>query len=197
MQQPLSDGCVVVLPRDFLSWCYLRATQDCYESKTIAGGRIIMIATGIRKVMVVDDDSSMRNDCKQILVENGLDVAEAVNGIEAVSVYSDVRPDMVFMKITMPDMDSLTALQEIMAIDSNAKVAVAVVKGQQASVLVALKLGAVDFVIKPFCQEQILCAIDRALGLAQIDRRDPSGELKIRNGRAVSPRPVMPHAGGG
>ena len=156
-----------------------------------------MIATGIRKVMVVDDDSSMRNDCKQILVENGFDVAEAVNGIEAVSVYSDVRPDMVFMKVTMPDMDSLTALQEIMAIDSNAKVAVAVVKGQQASVLVALKLGAVDFVIKPFCQEQILCAIDRALGLAQIDRRDPSGELTLRKGRAVSPRPVMPHAGGG
>lgn len=122
-----------------------------------------MLATGVRKVMIVDNDSSMRIDCKQILAENGFDVAEAGNGIEAVSVYSDFRPDMVFMDITMPDMDSLTALQEIILMDPDAKVAMAVVMGQQASVLVALKLGAVDFVIKPFCPEQVLGTIDRAL----------------------------------
>ncbi len=122
-----------------------------------------MIATDIRKVMLVDDDSSMRMGCKQILVENGFDVAEAGNGIEALSVYSDFQPDMVFMDITMPDMDCLIALQEIMVMDPNAKVAMAVVMGQQASVMVALKLGAVDFVIKPFRRDQVLGTIDRVL----------------------------------
>ena len=97
------------------------------------------------------------------MVENGFDVAEAGNGIEALSVYSEFQPDIVFMDINMPDMDCLIALQEIMVMDPNAKVAMAVVMGQQASVMVALKLGAVDFVIKPFRQDQVLGTIDRAL----------------------------------
>lgn len=57
--------------------------------------------------MVVDDDQTMRMGCKHMLVENGFDVAVAANGVEAISVYSDFRPDMVFMDITMPGMDGL------------------------------------------------------------------------------------------
>ena len=113
--------------------------------------------------MVVDDDASTRMGCKQLLVENGYDVSEAANGIEAISAYSDFQPDMVFMDMTMPDMDGLIALQEIMVMDPNAKVAMAIVMGQQALVMVALKTGAVDFVIKPFDQEQILSTIERVL----------------------------------
>ena len=122
-----------------------------------------MIATDTRKVRVVDKDASMRMGCKEILVENGFDVAEADNGIEAISIYREFQPDIVFMDITKPDMDCLIALQEIIVMDPDAKVAMAVVMGQQASVMVALKLGAVDFVIKPFCQEQVLGTIDRVL----------------------------------
>jgi len=125
-------------------------------------GEKIMVSMGIRKVLVVDGDPSMRTGCTQMLVENGFDVAEASNGIEAVSAYSDFQPDMVFMDITMPDMDCLAALQEIIVMDPNAKVAMAIVVGQQASVLVALKLGAMDFVIKPLDQKQILGTIERA-----------------------------------
>ena len=113
--------------------------------------------------MVVDDDASTRMGCKQLLVENGYDVSEAANGIEAISAYSDFQPDMVFMDMTMPDMDGLIALQEIMVMDPNAKVAMAIVMGQQALVMVALKTGAVDFVIKPFDQEQVLSTIERVL----------------------------------
>lgn len=120
------------------------------------------IATGNRKVMVVDDDVSMRMTCTRILVENGFDVAEAGNGIEAISVYSDFQPDMVFMDITMPGMDGLTALKEIKLMDPDAKVTMAIVMGQQALVMVALQTGAMDFVIKPFEQEQVLSSIKRA-----------------------------------
>ena len=118
---------------------------------------------GIQRVMVVDDDESTRMDCKQLLVDAGFDVAEAANSDEAISIYGEFQPDIVFMDITMPDMDCLIALQEIIVMDPDAKVAMAVVMGQQASVMVALKLGAVDFVIKPFCQEQVLGTIDRVL----------------------------------
>ena len=54
---------------------------------------------GIRKVMVVDGDASMRMRCKKMLVENGFDVVEAADGIEAISVYREFQPDMVLMDI--------------------------------------------------------------------------------------------------
>ena len=111
--------------------------------------------------MVVDDDSSMEMGCKQILVENGFDVVEAGNGAEAISVYNDFQPDMAFMDITMPDMDCLMALQEIIVMDPQAKKAITMVLGQQSSVKLAIKMGAVDFVIKPFCQEQVMRTIYR------------------------------------
>lgn len=113
--------------------------------------------------MVVDDDASARKGLTRTLVENGFDVAEAANGIEAISVYGDFRPDMVFMDVIMPGMDGLAALEEIKTLDPNAKVAMTIVKGQQALVLVALKAGAVDFVIKPFDEKQVLGAIKKAL----------------------------------
>ncbi len=57
---------------------------------------------GIRKVMVVDGDASMRMRCKKMLIENGFGVVEAADGIEAISVYREFQPDMVLMDITSP-----------------------------------------------------------------------------------------------
>ena len=117
---------------------------------------------GIQKVMVVDDDASMRSDCKKMLADHGFDVAEAADGIEAISVYRDFQPDMVFLDITMPAMDGLTTLKEIKVLDPNAKVVMSIVLGQQALVMMALKTGAIDFVIKPFNHEHVLETIKRA-----------------------------------
>ena len=117
---------------------------------------------GIRKVLVVDEDVSIRLSCKQMLAENGFDVAEAENGFEAISVYRDFQPDMVFMDIIMPDMVGLTVLQEILVMDPNAKVALIIFSGEEALVMEAFG-RTVDFVIKPFEQEQLLATIQRAL----------------------------------
>jgi len=99
-----------------------------------------------------------------MLIENGFEVVEAANGIEAISVYQETNPDMVLMDITMPDMDGLAALKEIKKIDPNAKIAMVTAMGQQALVMEALKTGAMDFVIKPFDQERVLSTIKKALG---------------------------------
>ena len=115
----------------------------------------------MRKVMVVDDDPLMRIHLKQMLVENGYDVAEAADGIEAISVYQVFQPDMVFMNIIK---GGLAALKEFKVINPNAQVAMIVDEGQQALVMEALKTGAVDFVTKPFDQEEVLGTLNKALG---------------------------------
>jgi len=119
---------------------------------------------GIRKVMVVDDDALTRIHFEQMLAEYGFDVAQAANGIEAISFYRNFQPDMVFVNITMPDKCGLVILKEIKVANPQAKVAMIVGEGQQALAMEALKAGAVDFVTKPFDQEEVLGTIKKALG---------------------------------
>lgn len=118
----------------------------------------------MRKVMVVDADALMRIHLKQMLAEHGFDVAEAADGTEAVSVYRDFQPDMVFMNIIIPDEGGLAALKEIKGINPNAQVAMIVAAGQQALVMESLKNGAMDFVTNLFDQEEVLGTLSKALG---------------------------------
>ena len=113
------------------------------------------------RILIVDDAAFMRMRCKKLLTQCGYDVIEASSGSQAVEVYRDDRPDMVLMDITMPDMDGLSALKEIRAIDADARVAMATAMGQQSMVMEALKAGAKDFVIKPFDQDRVLEAVKR------------------------------------
>ena len=118
----------------------------------------------IQKFMVVDGDALTRIHLKQMLVEDGFNVAEAGNGIEAISLIQNFQPDMVFVNITMPDKSGLEILKEIKVTNPQAQVAIIVGEGQQALAMEALKAGAVDFVTKPFDQEEILGTIKKALG---------------------------------
>ncbi len=115
------------------------------------------------KVMVVDDAQFMRMRCARVLTENGYEVIEAENGADAVQKYQAVRPDVVLMDITMPEMDGLTALREIRKQDPNAKVAMLTALGQQGVVLEAIKSGARDFIVKPFDADRVLAAVRKML----------------------------------
>ena len=116
------------------------------------------------RVLIVDDAAFMRGMIKNILVDNGYEVVgNAENGIEAVEFYEKLKPDVVIMDITMPEKDGISAVKEIIALDSEAIIVMCSAMGQQDLVLEALKLGAKDFIVKPFRPEKILEAIDRAL----------------------------------
>ena len=114
-------------------------------------------------VMVVDDAAFMRMKCAKLLSENGYQVVEASNGAEAVELYKSRKPDAVLLDITMPDMDGLTALKEVMKIDPEANVSMVTAMGQQSIVMDALKAGAKDFVIKPFDADRVLAAVRKML----------------------------------
>ena len=115
------------------------------------------------KVLVVDDAAFMRMRCKKLLTRSGYEVIEAATGSQAVEMYQAEKPDLVLLDITMPDMDGLTALREIIKIDPDARVAMVTAMGQQSMVVEALKAGAKDFVIKPFDQDRVLAAIKKLM----------------------------------
>ncbi len=112
-------------------------------------------------ILVVDDAAFMRMRTSKILTEAGYDVVQAENGMDAIEKYRARRPDAVLMDITMPEMDGLTALREIKAIDPTARVAMVTALGQQQIVLEAVKSGAKDFLVKPCEGDRVLAAVSK------------------------------------
>jgi two-component system chemotaxis response regulator CheY len=109
------------------------------------------------RVLIVDDAAFMRKLLTDALTSGGHEVAgEAANGNEAVARFQQIKPDLTTLDITMPEKDGLTALAEIMAIDPSAKVVMCSALGQESKVLEAVKLGAKDFVVKPFQPARVL-----------------------------------------
>lgn len=113
---------------------------------------------------MVDDAAFMRMMLKDILLKGGFEIAgEATNGAEAVRLYQELKPDLVTMDITMPEVDGITAVKEIKKIDPNAKVVMVSAMGQQAMVIEAIQAGASDFIVKPFQPDRVLEALKKAL----------------------------------
>ncbi|MGE5580946.1 MAG: response regulator [Bacillota bacterium] len=116
------------------------------------------------KVLVVDDAAFMRMMIKDILRKGGYEViGEAEDGSKAVDKFKELRPDLVTMDITMPDMDGISAVKEIRKIDPNAMIIMCSAMGQQAMVIDAIQAGAKDFVVKPFQPERVLEAVRKVL----------------------------------
>ena len=115
-------------------------------------------------VMICDDSMLVRKKLRELLEELGYSVCEAVNGVQAVEVYREIKPSAVLMDIVMPQMDGLTALRTIKEIDSNAYVVMVSSAGTSSKLLEALKSGASDFIQKPYSTAQIAKALEAVKG---------------------------------
>ena len=118
-----------------------------------------------KNILICDDAAFMRMMIKDILTKNGYNVAgEAENGAKAVEKYNELKPDLVRMDITMPEMDGIQALKNIKAADSNAMVIMCSAMGQQAMVIESIQAGAKDFIVKPFQADRVLEAVKKVVG---------------------------------
>lgn len=117
-----------------------------------------------KKVLICDDASFMRMILKDILTKEGYEiVGEAANGKAAISSYNTLRPDLVMMDITMPEMDGIEAVKGIKQIDPKALIVMCSALGQKEMVINAIKAGARDFVVKPFENSKIVEVVGNAL----------------------------------
>lgn len=115
------------------------------------------------KIMVVDDAVFMRMKVSKHLAELGHQTVEMENGKKAVESYLAEKPDMVLMDITMPEMDGITAVKEMIKIDPRAKIAMLSAMGQHQMVIEAIKSGAMHFVLKPFEPNKLTLVVDKIL----------------------------------
>ena len=114
------------------------------------------------RILVVDDAMFMRMMLKDILSKNGYEVVgEAANGKEAIDKYIELRPDLVLLDITMPEMDGIEALKKIKMIEPKAKIIMCSAMGQQNMVIEAIQNGALDFIVKPFQQNRVLESLEK------------------------------------
>lgn len=108
------------------------------------------------KVLICDDSALSRKKLKDTLADLGCtQVYEAANGNEAIEVYKQNSPDLVFMDIVMPEKDGIETIKELLAHDPNAKVVMASSVGTQNHLKEAIKAGAHDFLQKPIEADQV------------------------------------------
>ncbi len=116
-------------------------------------------------VLIVDDALFMRKMIRSALEPLGFDIiGEAKNGKEGIEMFNQYRPDLTTLDIVMPELDGLEVLKEIRKGDSEAKVVMITALDQRESMVKAMKLGVSDFVVKPFDEDRIISAAEKALG---------------------------------
>ena len=118
------------------------------------------------RVLVVDDSMFVAKQLGQILSSEGYEIiATAADGKEGVDKYKELCPnvDLVTMDITMPRMDGITALEQIMTFDKNARVVMVSALGKEELVKKSLLLGAKNYIIKPLDRKKVLERISSSM----------------------------------
>lgn len=116
------------------------------------------------KILIVDDAKFMRMILTNIIKKTEHEVVgEGENGLDAVRLYSETKPDLVTMDITMPEMGGVEAVREIKREFPDAKIIMCSAMGQQKIVVEAIEAGAKDFIVKPFDESRVIDTISRVI----------------------------------
>jgi two-component system chemotaxis response regulator CheY len=116
------------------------------------------------KILIVDDSLVMRKNLEYIIKGAGHEIAgQAINGKQAVAMYSELKPDLVTMDISMPIMTGVEAVAQIVHGEPKAKVVMISALNQKQMVFEALKNGAKQYILKPIDTENVLSVINEVL----------------------------------
>ncbi len=120
----------------------------------------------MKRVLIVDDAAFMRASIKLMLERNGFEVVgEAENGLKGIECYKELKPDVVTMDITMPELGGIEALKTIREYDPEAKIIMVSAMGQEPMVMDAVVSGAKSFIVKPFKEKLVVQTLNKVLGL--------------------------------
>ncbi len=114
-------------------------------------------------ILLADDDRSLRGATAQMLSEAGYVCVEASNGHQALKEFADSRPDLVILDIMMPGLDGFEVCERIRQVDSLVPVLFFSAKGDIVDKRIGYKLGADDYLVKPFAEEELLLRVEALL----------------------------------
>jgi two-component system chemotaxis response regulator CheY len=121
----------------------------------------------MKRLLVVDDALFMRKLICGVAAEAGWEVVgEAGNGADSITLYDQLRPDLVTMDLVMPVMGGLEALRQIRSLDPEAKVVVVTALDQKQALMDSIRDGAIDFIVKPFDRQRVLSLLNKLGGPA-------------------------------
>src|SRR5215510_16400892 len=133
------------------------------------------------RVLVIDDDPSVRDYMEALVSRQGYQVFAAADGEQALKVLAETRPDLVTLDVVLPGMDGLATLAELKRRLPEVPVVMLSGHGQARNIVEAMRLGASDFLRKPFEVEELELAFQKAL-----EKRALKQEVEILRGRARS-----------
>lgn len=115
-------------------------------------------------LLIVDDSMAMRDTIERYLSDYGLEiVGTAANGAEAIAIVKELKPDVITLDVTMPEMDGLECLKQIMEIHPEANVMIITALADKYTGLQAIDMGAVGFFLKPLDPEELREGFDDIL----------------------------------
>ncbi len=117
-----------------------------------------------KTILIVDDSVYLINKLKAIFERNGFKAIGITNGIEAIRQYPLLHPVLVTMDIVMPDMSGLEVIEELKKIDPEVKVVVISSIGMKEKIMAAVRLGAKNFILKPFSGQKVMEIVNQILG---------------------------------
>lgn len=123
----------------------------------------------MKKILIADDEKNMRWILGKNLKSDGFNVIEASNGEEAFELFIDQEPDMVILDYRMPGIDGMEVLRRIKTINDKVPVIMVTAHGSTDAAVEAMKLGAIDYISKPFDIEELKLAIRKALNIEELN----------------------------
>lgn len=123
-------------------------------------------------LMIVDDSNIIRNRIERSFKDTDIKIlATAANGIEALQKFKEFKPDLMTMDLTMPEMDGLECIQEIVALGTGVSILVISALSDKATALQSLQYGARGFICKPFNEDELITAFNRLIQMKDKAKR--------------------------
>src|SRR2546421_10235279 len=117
----------------------------------------------MNRVLVIDDDASLRYTLEAVLSDAGLAVETADGGAAGLAAFEARGADVVLTDLAMPDMDGMQVLERMRAQDPSVPVVMLTAHGSERVAVAAMKSGAYDYIPKPFDPDEVVLAVRRAI----------------------------------
>lgn len=133
-----------------------------------------------KKVLVIDDEKSIRDIIGEYLTQEGFEIVEASDGIRGLEIFRSVGPDLVILDVMMPKMDGWKVCREIRS-ESVTPVIMLTARGEEYDKLFGFELGADDYMVKPFSPRELIARVKAVLLRGSVNERKNHEIIEIED----------------